>query len=194
VAVVAGVLGLALPRLLADEPAKPALQPSVDESVPEYKLLQDVLRIDFDRQAGGGQRYALVPKTRPPDLLRMNIGSIVTADGVETVMTGYQFGQQWLHALVEVAAKPTKTSEYVRTDHKRAMWVRNDAVPERAAGTPRFRHVTVYFTGNVNTAPKAGDPETERARKFWREAEMVSLDEAPWFTNLLTRGRAALQR
>lgn len=186
-------VSVALLRQTADAAETPPLLASdlvVDESVPEYKLLQDALRIDLDRRAGESQHFALVPKTRPPDLLRMSIGS----DGTHSVVDTYQFGQQWLHSLVELAAQPTDTCEGIRDEQSSGMCVRDGSLTRVAPEMPSLRHVTVYFTGNVSTTPKVGDPETDRARTFWTEVEMVPLDEAAWFTDVVTRGRAALQR
>jgi hypothetical protein len=73
------------------------------------------------------------------------------------------------------------------------MCVRDDALPRIASGAPGLRQVTVYSTGNVGAAPRAGDPETDRAHRFWTEAEMVPLEEAAWFTDLVTRGKDALR-
>ncbi len=184
VAVSAGlVVGVALARQPAGQPPSTA----IDESVPEYRLLQDALQIDLARQAGEAQHFALVPKTRPPDLLRMSLGS----NGPGVVVDTYQFGDQWLHALVELAAQPTGTCEEIRDDPASRLCVRDGALTRVAPDAPSFRQLTVYLTGNVTTGPKVGDPETDRARKFWTEAEMVPLSEAAWFTDLVTRGRAA---
>lgn len=192
VAVAVSVGLVAFARQAADEAGTPPLQASdltVNESVPEYKLLQDALRIGLDRQDGEVQHFVLVPKTRPPDLLGMSIGS----NGPGSVVDTYQFGKQWLYTLVELAAQPTDTCEVIRDEQSSGMCVRDGALTRVAQDAPRLRHVTVYFTGNVSTTPKVGDPETDRARKFWADAEMVPLNEAAWFTDLVTRGKAALQ-
>ncbi|GIF16056.1 hypothetical protein [Actinoplanes teichomyceticus] len=196
VAAVVGVglaTGVALSRQAGDGAGAPPLQAGdliVDESVPEYRLLQDALRIDLARHDGEAEHFALVPKTRPPDLLGMGIGS----DGPDAVVDGYQFGRQRLHTLVELSARPTDTCAGIRSERSSAMCVRDGALTHVAPDAPGLRRVTVYFTGNVATAPKAGDAETDRARSFWAGAEMVPLDQAPWFTDLVTRGRAALHR
>ncbi|SNY53255.1 hypothetical protein [Paractinoplanes atraurantiacus] len=152
----------------AEAPAPQASDLMVDESVPEQTLVMDALRIDFDRRHGSPQHFALVPRTRPPGLLSMSIGS----NGPNSVVDSYHFGEQKLGALVELATRPTDTCATVE------MCVRNDD-----------EHVTVYFSGNVATTPRAGDPETDAARAFWSKAEMVPVAEAAWFTELLARGR-----
>ncbi|XVV08403.1 hypothetical protein ACQP2X_26530 [Actinoplanes sp. CA-131856] len=164
------VLGLAVLGLAgrAEAPAPQVSDLMVDESVPERALVEDALRIDFDRRHGEAGHFALVPRTRPPGLLRMGIGS----NGPDAVVDSYQFGEQKLSALVELASRPTDTCANAE------MCVRNDP-----------RHVTVYFTGNVATTPQVGDPETDTARTFWSKAEMVPVSEAAWFTELLARGR-----
>lgn len=187
------VVGVVLARQAADKAGTPPLQASdlvVNESVPEYRLVQDALRIDLDRRAGEVRHFALVPKNRPPDLLRMTIGSY----GVDAVVDTYQFGGQWGHTLVELAARPTDTCEGIQGGQSSGMCVRDGALTRVAPDAPGLRHVTVYLTGNVSTTPRVGDPETDRAREFWAEVEMVPLSEAAWFTELVTRGRAAVRR
>ncbi|MBB2947604.1 hypothetical protein FB565_007375 [Actinoplanes lutulentus] len=172
-----------------------ASQPSdltIDASVPEHKLLQDALRIDMDRQSGESRHFAMVPASRPPDLLRMGSGSNRTAsdgtgsDGTDSVVDSYQFGEQWLHALVELSEQPTETCASIRAEQSLGMCVRDGDLD-----APALRHLTVYFTGNVSTTPRAGDPETDRAQKFWSETDMVPITEAAWFADLVARGKAA---
>jgi hypothetical protein len=193
-AVIVGLaVSVVLSRQAADQVETPPLQASdliVDESVPEYRLVQDALRIGLDRRAGEAQHFALVPKTRPPGLLRMSVGT----NGVDAVVDTYQFGEQWLHALVQLADRPTDTCEGIKEGQRSGMCVRDGALTRVAPDAPSLRHVTVYFTGNVSTTPKVGDPETDTARKFWADVEMVPLAEAAWFTELVTRGKAAGQR
>ncbi|MEU8820459.1 hypothetical protein [Actinoplanes sp. NPDC048796] len=169
--VTAGVLAAVGVTALAGRAEAPVAQVSdltVDESVPERSLVEDVLRVDFERRHGDEAHFALVPRERPPGLLRMGIGS----DGPGSVVDSYQFGGQKLSALVELATQPTDTCANAE------MCVRDDA-----------RHVTVYLTGNVATTPRVGDPETDTARAFWSRAEMVPLADAAWFSELLARGR-----
>ncbi|XVU29937.1 hypothetical protein ACQPZJ_23455 [Actinoplanes sp. CA-054009] len=166
-ALVAAVAVIGVPGR-AEAPSPQASDIVVDESVPERSLVEDALRIDFERRHGEPGHFAVVPRTRPPGLLRMGIGS----NGPDLVVDSYQFGEQKLYALVELATRPTDTCASAD------MCVRNDA-----------RHVTVYFTGNVATTPRVGDPETDTARTFWSKAEMVPVGEAAWFAELLTRGR-----
>jgi hypothetical protein len=110
------------------------------------------------------------------------------------VVDSHHFGEQRLSALVELAAQPTDTCEVIRDEQSSGMCVRNGALTRVAADAASLRHVTVYFTGNVSTTPRVGDPETDRARKFWTDTEMVPLNEAAWFTDLVKRGRTAVQR
>ncbi|MEU8238413.1 hypothetical protein AB0C07_09220 [Actinoplanes missouriensis] len=156
-----------------------------DESITDYELLNDVLHIDFNRRNGEREEYARVPAARPPGLLRMTPGGSHGEDGA-FAMT-YQFGEQWLHAIVELSPRDTDTCETVKADGI-GLCVRDGAVP---AGSGERQHVAVYFTGNVSTEPRVGDPETDEAATFWSTTEMVPFDEAAWLTDLLTRGKAA---
>ncbi|MEU4562383.1 hypothetical protein AB0F72_28720 [Actinoplanes sp. NPDC023936] len=159
-----------------------------DESVTDYKLINDVMQIDFNRRNGKPEEYALVPGTRPPSLLRMTPGGSRGEDG-SFVMT-YQFGEQWHHALVELSPRATDTCESVKADGI-GLCVRDGVVP---SGSGKQPHVAVYFTGNVTTEPRAGDPETDKAIDFWSTAEMVTFNEATWVTDLLVRGKAAAEQ
>lgn len=167
-----------------------ASPPVVGETVAGHALLNDVLQIDFDRRGGLVQSYALVPATRPPGLLRMTSAGSHGEDGLHVM--SYQFGTQWLHAQVELAPGPTDTCELIKdgqlTDE--TLCVRDDEVAPNGTG---FTHVTVYFTGNVNTAPEIGDAETDEAAEFWARTEMVPIDQARWFTDLLERGTEEAQ-
>ncbi|GAA1617200.1 hypothetical protein [Actinoplanes couchii] len=159
-----------------------------DESVSERDLLNDALRIAFDRQDGVTQSYALVPATRPPGLVRM-MPNGSHGDGGSFV-TNYLFGRQELNALVELAPRETDTCELIKDGQSAAgtLCVRDDEVSANATG---FTHVTVYFTGDGDVMPRAGAAETDEAAEFWARTEMVPIDEARWFTDLLERGTAA---
>ncbi|WP_433825814.1 hypothetical protein ACQP2E_27360 [Actinoplanes sp. CA-015351] len=183
--VLAAAAGLAVAGCAAGEPERPLPPRVLDESVADYRLLNDVSQIDFNRRHGEQEEYALVPATRPPGLLRMTPGGSHGENG-SFVMT-YQFGEQWLHALVELSPQATGTCESIEADQI-GLCVRSGAV---AAGSGDQSHVAVYLTGNVNTAPRVGDPETEEATDFWSTAEMVPFDEALWLVDLLARGRVA---
>jgi hypothetical protein len=149
--------------------------PVVDETAPEHRLLQDALDIDRER----GAHFGYVPKTRPPGLLRMMGGS----GGPDGVADTYQFGAQQMHAIVLLGAgKNRACADLAGT----ALCVRDSA-----GATPGLGHVTVYLTGNVSSTPKAGDPETEQAKRFWSATPMVPVADADWFADLVVRGRAA---
>ncbi|SDT53108.1 hypothetical protein [Actinoplanes derwentensis] len=162
----------------------------LDESVAGHTLLNDALRIDFERRGGLVENYALVPATRPPGLRRMSpLGS--KGDNGSFVVS-YQFGEQWLHAQVELSPQATDTCEAIKDGqlNDETLCVRDGGI---AANTTGFTHVTVYLTGNVNTAPEIGDAETDEAAEFWARTEMVPIDQARWFTDLLERGTAAAE-
>ncbi|WP_430791600.1 hypothetical protein [Actinoplanes sp. G11-F43] len=165
--------------------AEPMSVPVVtDESIADHALLNDVLQIDYQRRNESSPAFALVPATRPPGLLRMPAGGSHGDGG--SFVTNYQFGAQWLHAVVELSPQPTVTCD--EADDTSSMCVRDADIESNVSG---FSHVTVYFTGNVNTAPRAGDRETDEAAEFWSRTEMVPIDEARWFADLLQRASTA---
>ena len=184
-AVVAFVAGLTVAGCTTSEPEESRPPLVYDESITDYKLLNDVLQIDFNRRNGESEEYALVPAARPPGLLRMMPGGS-HGEGGSFVMT-YQFGEQWLHALVELAPQATDTCGTVKADNV-GLCVRDGVIAEGSGGQS---HVAVYFTGNVNTEPRVGDPETDDATAFWSTAKMVPFNEATWLTDLLARGKGA---
>jgi hypothetical protein len=141
--------------------------------------VEDALQIDFDRRAGTTEHFGVVPKIRPPGLLRMAAGS-----GGDALVDSYRYGDDKLSANVEFAAQPTGTCDLIRsgTSMKGTRCVRTS----RQDG----RHVTVYLVGNVATTPRAGDP----AEAFWADAELVPLERAAWFAELVSRGQADLSR
>lgn len=163
----------------------------VKKSVVEHALLNDALQIDFDRRHGSAQIYALVPATRPPGLLRMSPNGSHGDGG--SFATTYQFGAQQLNAVVELSPRATEACELIKDGQltPETLCVRDDEI---AANPTGFTHVTVYFTGNVGARPETRDRETGEAAEFWARTEMVPIDQAHWFTDLLERGTAAAGR
>lgn len=176
-----GVAGCAQPEVTSGPPV-------VAESVYGYALLNDALRIDFERRGGLVSTYALVPATRPPGLLRMSPLGSPGEDG--SYVASYQFGEQRRYARVELAPRETDTCAEINTGrwHDEATCVRDSVI---AANPTGFTHVAVYFTGYVTSTPRAGDEETSEAAEFWARTEMVPIDQARWFTDLLERGAEA---
>jgi hypothetical protein len=184
-AVGAGVIVAAvLPRHAPSE----QLAPQIDTSVPEHRLLEDALTIAADRQSGETEHFAYVPKTRPPDLLRMTSGG--RGDAVTDI---YQSGAQQLHTIVEFAAQPTGTCRLIEDGRTLAgsLCVHESRLAGPATTPPARTHVTVYLTGTVGAGPRSGDPDTDRATRFWSKTELIPLDRAAWFQELVARGRAA---
>lgn len=174
----------------ADRPrqAIPTFQ-AVDESVPEHQLLDDALYITAWRQSGLVRNNAVVPKNRPPNLTRIHLGS----DG-EAITDTYQFGEHGLQAIVAYSAKPNSLCENAEEGQVPALCVRDGAMTGTAGGSGDFRYLTVYFTGNVNGTPSTADPDTANAQRFWADTDFVPISEAAWFTDLVNRGRAAIEK
>ncbi|HWS34897.1 MAG TPA: hypothetical protein VN408_19430, partial [Actinoplanes sp.] len=94
------------------------------------------------------------------------------------------------YAQVELAPQATDTCEQIKSgqQHGGQLCVRDSGISTNPTG---FTHVTVFLTGNVNTTPRIGDEETDEAAEFWARTEMVPIDQARWFTDLLERGAEA---
>jgi len=183
VMVVAGGIAFTWRRASEREPGSVVpVGAQVNPAAPEYKLLQDALDISAERREGS-VNFSYVPRRRPPGLLRMHIGGQGDA-----VTDGYQFGPQKLMATAAFSEKPTSICDTIRKGESSGLCVRDSATTP-APALPAFRHVVVYFSGNVGASPDAGDPGTAAAKQFWAETEMVPVEEAGWFTELLDTGR-----
>ncbi|BEL08424.1 hypothetical protein Q0Z83_066150 [Actinoplanes sichuanensis] len=171
----AAALTVAACTKAAEPPSQPYPDTVTDVSVPEFKLLNDALQIDFDRRQGETRPYSLVPTERPPGLLRMTPGGTDSTDGAS--VTSYAFGERRVQALVELSPKPTDTCELIKDGQltPESRCVRDDKVGST--------YVTVYFTEAVSSA--------DEAAAFWAKTPMAPIDEVGWFTDLLTRAKAA---
>ncbi|MGX6605256.1 hypothetical protein ACWKSP_24435 [Micromonosporaceae bacterium Da 78-11] len=183
---IAGIAWWLRPPAEKETPPLFPVVPAVDIAAPESDLLQDALTIVAYRQAGS-LNYALLPKNRPPDLLRMP----AAGEDEEPVHDNYQFGDQKLFAMVTLSSASDDACRALAKDLAAEMCVRDGAL---GPGDERYRYLTVRLSGNVSTTPKDGDPETDRARRFWAGADMVPFDQAVWFTDLVTRAEAAVRR
>jgi hypothetical protein len=156
----------------------------VDFSVPEHELLDDVLAIEAARSAGGFS-FSYVPATRPEGLRRLSGGT-----AGPTVLDNYRLGTEPVQLFVEFAEKPTGTCAGLRSDPGSGLCVK-EATLAAAADDPRMRAMTIYV-GQVGTQSTIPDDATTRAiRRFWSSTAMVPAAEAGWFTDLVTRARAA---
>lgn len=143
----------------------------VNPSAAGARLLQDAADIAAYHKTGE-PNFSYVPEQQPPDLLRMGLGG----HGAQTADT-YQFGDRKLQAIVVFSADSSTNCP--------ALCVRGTTpVPAATAG---FRHVMVYFTGNVGESPSTTDPATAAAAKFWSSTTFVPVAKAAWFTELLDR-------
>lgn len=159
------------------EPPTPTYPDTVtDVSVPEFKLLNDILQIDFDRRHSETRAYALVPAERPPGLLRMTPDGTDSAHGAS--VTSYEFGERRVQALVELAPEPTDTCELINDGQLTAT---SRCVRDEKIGST---YLTVYFTEAVTSA--------DEALAFWSKTPMTPIDEAAWFADLLARAQAAV--
>ncbi|MDR6325882.1 hypothetical protein [Actinoplanes couchii] len=157
----------------------------MDPSVPDGRLLESVLVIEKAR-ASGAPGYSYVPMTQPAGLTEMSAG---LQTGV--VADSYTFGDPSVWAVVEFSAEPTGTCEGIRSGGDAGRCVRQGAVETGRPGTG-FENVTVYFTdsGGVRSV-SSESPQIAVAGKFWATVEFVPIDEAGWFSDLLSRARSA---
>lgn len=199
VAAVAVMLGAFLwHRAGAAEQPAPVTAPDfqlVDPSVPEAKLLGDVLYLDEWRRFGKPVGFAYVPRNRPPGLTSVVPGDPPGPDGGirrtgnGATLDAYNFkaGGKRLFGAVEFAAEPTSTcADTAELNH--AVCVRSGALSP-APADPGMRRLTVYLTADSDAALTG--PAAEEIKQFWARTEMVPVGEAVWFTDLVARARAA---
>jgi hypothetical protein len=156
----------------------------VDPSVPEAKLLNGVLYVDERRRSGEPVGFAHVPRERPPGLTDVTPDLSGGGDSARTDSYRLTLGGSRVFVFVEFAARPTATCEDTR-GMTHAVCVRTAELPE-----PGVRYVTVYLTaGSAAVLADAG-----QVRRFWAGVDLVPVGEAAWFTDLVTRARAAVPR
>ncbi|MCY1142941.1 hypothetical protein OWR29_33525 [Actinoplanes sp. Pm04-4] len=199
VVVAAGVAAAAGHYLQAGEAEATVVAPpnrTVDPAVPEARLLNSVLYIDGWREFGNPVGFTYVPKTRPPGLVDLNPGNPPNLSGGSHRGSGNgaqidAYHLKGLFVALEFAATPTETCANAQ-DPPRAICVRDNkpTVPDPA--DINLRYTTAYFTAGKPTTFKS--KTTEAAKRFWSKVEMVPVQEAPWFTDLVTRAEASLQK
>jgi hypothetical protein len=175
-------------QLAACQSSTEAQQPdtrAVDTSLPDGKLLESVLAIEAAR-ATGARDYSYVPKTQPAGLTEMTPG---LQTGV--VADSYTFGDPSVWAVVEFSAEPTGTCAGIRRGDDPGRCVRQGTIAAARPGTA-FENVTVYFTDSGGAGPGAGEPSAvAAAERFWSSVEFVPIEQAAWFSELLSRARSA---
>jgi hypothetical protein len=150
----------------------------VDWSVAEHELLEDVLAIDAGRHEGT-VNFTYVPETRPDGLRRM---SAHTADHGTKILDDYDIGP--IQILAEFTAEPTTSCEEMNADPGGLLCIRDEKL-KVAADEPKMRNVMMYYGEGLK---KVSDGDI---RKFWSSVKLVPVADAPWFTELLERARAA---
>jgi hypothetical protein len=180
-----------LPRVMAPSPE------SVDPSVPEAKLLNGVLYVDGWRRFGNPVGFDYLPRTRPPGLYSVGPGNPPNMNGGSHRGTGngaiidaydFRFGTTRLFGVVEFAPDRTATCDNMKGETS-SLCVRNKLNP--SATDPDHKWVTVYLTGDHATLT---GPAGKEAQRFWADVDIVPLDQATWFTDLVARARAAVQK
>lgn len=202
-AVAVGLMGVSVwHRATAEETSTlrtPALE-TVDPSVPEAKLLQSVLYIDTWRQFGNPVGFSYVPESRPPGLISVGPGNPPNLTGGShrgasggPVVDFYdsKVGGYRLFAVAKFSAGATSTCGDTK-GMTHAVCVRDRVLSEPSPTDADVRHLTVYFTGDSDAVFTT--TEAEKAKRFWADVEMVPVGEATWFTDLVRRARAAVQR
>jgi hypothetical protein len=132
-------------------------------------LFADAHRIDLERRAGHVSHFALVPKTRPPGLARLEA---IGGPGDDGVTDTYASGA--LRAIVKFTALPGAHPCGVQT------CVRDSEVGASTPDAPSLEHVAIWLSGD--------GPELVPIKKFWAETAWVPVADAPWFTDLAARG------
>ena len=170
----------------------------VDSSVPESKLLQSVLYVDEWWEFGNPVGFTYLPKFRPPGLVSVAPGNPPNLSGGSHRGTGngalidsyhFKVGGSRLQGVVEFSARPTSTCGAMKgVTH--AVCVRNKALSNPSPTDPDIKYMTVYFTGYSDAALMSAD--AAKAKRFWANVDMVPIKEAAWFTDLVSRARAAV--
>lgn len=170
----------------------------IDPSVPEYKLLDSVLYVDEWRAFGNPVGFTYLPKSRPPGLVSIGPGNPPDLSGGSHRGTGNgalidaydaKAGGSRVSGIVEFSARPTSTCDDVR-EMTHAVCVRSGKLANPSPTDPDVRYVTVYFTADNDAALTSA--EAKKLGRFWAEVDMVPAGEAAWFTDAVTRARAAV--
>ncbi|WP_250001075.1 hypothetical protein [Actinoplanes sp. M2I2] len=203
VVVAAGILGAAVRFWPASEAGATVIAPPsrvVDPSVPEAKLLDSVLSVEGWRDFGNPVGFAYVPKSRPPGLTDLTpgnppdlTGGSHRGSGNGALLDAYHLevdGRRVMVA-VEFSAGPTSTCADV-AGLTAATCVRDDKPITPEPDDVALRHTTAYLT--ADSAAALTSAEAEAAKRFWATAPFVPVTEATWFTDLLVRAEAAVQK
>lgn len=153
----------------------------VDPNVADHELLDSVLDI-VSARANGEPQFSYLPETPPPGLRRMGGGSTAP------IIDSYDLTDRTIRQVsVEFSAQPAAACTDMSTPETAQGCTRSGWL-QPAPSDPRFRHVTVYLYG-----PGAGksSPSYLAAKSYWSKTKLVPIDEAKWFTDLVTRAKAA---
>ncbi|MEV4342938.1 hypothetical protein AB0J83_00460 [Actinoplanes sp. NPDC049596] len=154
-------IGLAVFARCSYRPAPEAARPVAGDP-----LRADAAAIDEDRRAGNVAHFALVPKTPPPGLRRMEAVGDPADDGVTDV---YSVGG--VRAIVKFTAVPGEHPCGELT------CIRDGATGVVSPDAPSLTHVSVALTG-----------EDAQARTFWATTAWMPVGQASWFGELRSPG------
>lgn len=132
--------------------------------------------IDLARWNGQVSHFALVPKSMPPGIVRMEPTGAQAEDGVTDV---YSYGA--LNAVVKFTAIP---GEHPCGD---LPCVRDMHLTVSTADAPSLRHVAVWLTGTRS-------PDATEIQQFWATTAWVPTAEAGWFADLAAQGWPGVRR
>ena len=200
--VLTGVLGATVWYRAGPGDASTVVAPeaqTVDPAAPEAKLLDSVLYVQSWRDFGNPVGFAYVPRTRPPGLVAIGPGNPPDLNGGSHRGSGngarldsyvLEIDGARVQAVVEFAAGPTSTcADTAGMTH--AVCVRDRQLDDDPADVG-LRHTTVYFTAGSDAALTSAGAGA--ARRFWAGVAFVPVAEAGWYTDLVTRARAAVVR
>jgi hypothetical protein len=153
-----------------------AQQAATEKFAAAHPLEVSASTIDLARWNGQATHFALVPRTMPPGIVRMEPSIPLADNGVTDI---YSYGD--MKAIVNFTAVP---SEH-RCDDQPC--VHDARLTVETADAPSLRHVVVWLTG-------AASPEAAAIRQFWAETAWVPTAQAGWFADLAARGWPGVRR
>lgn len=179
IVVVALVLGLAAAGVAGQvrrSHREAAQRAATERFAAAHPLEVSASSIDLARWHGQATHFALVPRTMPPGIVRMEPSTPLADNGVTDI---YSYGE--MKAVVNFTAVPG-----ARPCGDQPC-VRDARLTVETSDAPSLRHVVVWFTGTAS-------PEAAAIRQFWATTAWVPTAGAGWFADLAARGWPGVHR